>query len=293
MYTLVSASVLAIDLSRHPGGAAVADVADRVLALDGAELAALAAAADRSAARDAARERTLAAARRSPRMSGLMRDVRAEVAGGLPGPAAARTIVDALSETLLGGLDDLLSMLRTELAAARPGVPGEGVLAALDAVAAAWTGRGDGDAALSDAALLRAPWDRALSPLPVPLPEAAYGGGAPALRDLLDLVARLDPAAWQRVEAAHWNARSGLRWSEAMHLASRAAADSDRLVPVARAQLAAARALRLAGVSTTAAARGVALAVCAAVQATATADLLDAPTSATLLAAWEAATSGA
>jgi len=35
VYTLVSASVLALDLVRHPHGAAVADVVDRALALAG------------------------------------------------------------------------------------------------------------------------------------------------------------------------------------------------------------------------------------------------------------------
>ncbi len=73
-----------------------------------------------------------------------------------------------------------------------------------------------------------------------------------------------------------------------MHTASRAAFDADRLVPVARAQLAAARALRLSGVSTRPGASGAAMAVTAAVQALCVRDLLDDDTTAVLLRAWEA-----
>jgi hypothetical protein len=176
-------------------------------------------------------------------------------------------LVQALTETLLGGLDDLLALLRREEPLSLPGLPAAGVQAALDAVAVAWAGRAP-DVDLGALALLRAPWAAALSPVPSALPEQAYGEGAPALRALLDQVARADDAFWGRVEQAHWARQGDLRWSTAMHEASRAAFDGGRLVPVARAQLAAARAFRLAGVSTGARGCSAMMAVTAAVQAT-------------------------
>ncbi|MDP9436350.1 MAG: hypothetical protein M3P93_14635, partial [Actinomycetota bacterium] len=109
-----------------------------------------------------------------------------------------------------------------------------------------------------------------------------------ALRRLLDDVARADTGRWARVEQAHWRREGGLSWSYAMHEACRAAAGADRVVPVARAQLAAARAVRLAGVSASAAARGAMMAVTAAVQATCVRDLLEPGCAAVLLEAWEA-----
>ena len=96
MYSLVSASVLALDLARHPSGAAVADAVDRVLALTPDDVAALAACADRSGETGAARAALHAACADAPRMSTLMRGVSATVAQGLPGPADARVLVQAL-----------------------------------------------------------------------------------------------------------------------------------------------------------------------------------------------------
>jgi hypothetical protein len=70
-----------------------------------------------------------------------------------------------------------------------------------------------------------------------------------------------------------------------MHAACRAAFEADRLVAVARAQLAAARALRLSGASTGPEAHGIAMAVTAAVQAVCTSDVHDGRW---LMSAWEA-----
>ncbi|MDP9496347.1 MAG: hypothetical protein M3P46_01530, partial [Actinomycetota bacterium] len=64
MYTLLSAGVLALDLARHPSGAAVADVAERVLALTPDELTDLADAAEAGAAEAGAADEARRAAAR-------------------------------------------------------------------------------------------------------------------------------------------------------------------------------------------------------------------------------------
>lgn len=289
MYSLVSASVLALDLSRHPSGAAVADAVDRVLCLTPDDVRALAAAA--STDQRAVRTRLLEACATAPRMSRLMRGVAADVAQGLPSPAQSQVLLEVLHETLLGGLQDLLGLLRREEPLCDPALPEAGVQAALDAVAVAWAGRAEG-VDLGELAALRAPWAQALAPVPPALPEDGYGPGLPDLRRLLDAVARADDAVWRRVEQAHWSPPAGLRWSTAMHEASRAAVGSGRLVPVARAQLAAARALRLSGVGATPGASGAGMAVTAAVQATCLLDLLPADCAGTLLGAWQAGGAG-
>ena len=70
-----------------------------------------------------------------------------------------------------------------------------------------------------------------------------------------------------------------------MHNACQAAYDAQRLTDVARAQLGAARALRLSGASTGPHAHAIAMAVTAAVQAVCTADLID---TTGLRGAWDA-----
>lgn len=285
MYSLVSAGVLACDLVKHPLGAQVADVVDRVLALQPADLAALAASPDVPGEDD--RRVVLAAARELPRVRTLLRGVGSAVRDALPDASEARTVVDALSQTLLGDLDALLELLLREAPLDDPEVPPAAVQAALDAVAAVWVGAAGGPQVLAATERLRRRWDASLPPVPPPLPDG-YGGHAPDLRDLLDAVDRLDAEAWARVEAAHGSRRASLSWSEAMHLACRTALDADRVVAVARAHLAAARALRLSSVSTTPAAGSAAMAVTAAVQATCVLDLLDVDTARTLLAAWQA-----
>ena len=275
MYSLLSAGVLAIDLARHPSGLAVADVVDRVLALTPRELAAL-----HEPAPEAVRRRVLAACGDAPRRSTLLGGVAATVVDGSPGGQSRRTAVDALAESMAGGLPDLLEMLRREppLSGTDPGA----VQVALDAATAAWAGR---EATLDDLAALRAPWSGALDPVPPSLPDSPYGE---ALRTLLEQVSRRTPGQWQRVADAHGAHRGGLRWSTTMHEACRAAYEAGRLVEVARAQLAAARALRLSGASTGPDAHAVAMAVTAAVQATCTRDLLRGGVDMALLSAWDA-----
>jgi hypothetical protein len=275
VYSLVSASVLAIDLARHPSGAAVADVTDRVLALTPGELAGFGPPAPGDA-----RARVRAAVADAPRMSTLMGGVAATVAEGLPSAQVSLTVLEALAQTLLGGLDDLLALLAAEppLAGADPAA----VQVALDAVTVAWAGR---EADLADLSALHAPWAAALDPVPPALPP---GPGSTALGALLDEVSRRSPEQWQRVARAHAGRERGLGWSTSMHTACRAAFDAGRLVEVARAQLAAARVLRLSGASTGPQAHAVAMAVTSAVQAACTQDLLEPPVTLALTCAWSA-----
>ncbi|MGB8649974.1 MAG: hypothetical protein WCD35_04860 [Mycobacteriales bacterium] len=270
MYSLVSASVLAIDLARHSSGTAVADAVDRVLALTPAELAALG-----TPAPDDVRQRVLDACTGEPRMSTLMDGVAATFAEGLPDATTSRTILTALCETPVGGLGDLLAMLEGELA------PCPGRQVALDAVTVAWAGR---QADLTDLARLRAPWAAAVPAVPASLPDTPY---AERLRGLLDQVARRRPEQWQQVVAAHAVHRGSFRWSTAMHQACQAAYEADRLVEVARAQLAAARSLRLSGASTGPHSHAVGMAVTAAVQAVCVEALVSPDITRTLLLAWE------
>ena len=258
MYSLVSASLLACDLARHPSGAAVADVVDRVLALGDADLG--------TEASEDVRARVLSSLAGAPRMSRLMDGVTATLAEGLPDSATSAVLLAALTETPLGGLEDLHDLLRRE---------GAGQVA-LDAVTVAWAGR---DANLHDLSELRRPWREAIDPVP-PAPPGFAG-----LPDLLDDVARRTPDRWRRTAGAHAASRGSRTWSRQMHEACRAAFEADRLVEVARAQLAAARALRLSAASTGPDAHAVAMAVTAAVQGLCTRDLLD---TRWLMSAWEA-----
>lgn len=258
VYSLVSAAVLACDLARHPSGAAVADVVDRVLALGDADLG--------TGASPEVRERVLSALAGAPRMSRLMDGVVGALADGPPDSTTSAVLLEALTETPFGGLEDLHRMLVLE---------GAGQVA-LDAVTVAWAGR---EADLQDLWELQRPWRDAIDPVP-PAPPSF-----PGLPDLLDDVARRTPAQWARTAEAHGAHRGSLNWSRQMHEACRAAFEADRLVAVARAQLAAARALRLSAASTGPEAHAVAMAVTAAVQGLCTRDLLD---TRWLMSAWEA-----
>jgi hypothetical protein len=221
MYSLASASILAIDLARHPNGAGVADVVDRALALTPEELSRL----DRPT-------------------SGALRE---------------RLVAGAEEETLCGGLRGVHAMLLAEL-------PLPAAELACDAVTAAWVAPW---ADAEDVRALRAAWDQALGVVPAVLPESEYRED---LLRLLEDVVRRDPRQWSRVAAAHARRRGQLRWSSLMHVSCRAAVEAGREREVARAQLAAARALATAGVGLAA---EVAMAVTAGVQAVCTGDLVD------------------
>lgn len=292
MYSLVSASVMAIDFARHPHGALLADTVDRVLTLSPDEVAALAAAAAaHPAERATARARLRDECTSEPRMSSLMRGVAAVWEDGVPSPSEARTMVQALSDTLLGSYGDLSDMLRRELQLQLQALPPAGVDAALDAVLAAWVGAPDGKGVLAeDLALLQSPWLLVLSPVPVSLPYADYAGGDADLRVLLEALPRLCEQQWAALVRIREENAGGPTWALSMHEASRAAWRSGRLPAVARAQLAAARVVRLSSVSTTPAASAAMMMVTAAVQATCLRDVLPDVTRSALLDPWITAT---
>lgn len=260
VYSLVSASLLAIDLARHPSGTAVADVVDRVLCLRPQEVASLGSPADQDV------RACVEQAARLPRVGTVLGAVSATLADGLPAADTSRVMVTTMAETLTGTLTDLHDLLRAEppLRAAPPAA----AQVALDAVTAAWAGR---SASLEDLTHLRAPWLAALDPVPPGLQDADY---RPDLTALLEEVPRRSPDQWARTADAHRD-RTHPRWSALMNPACAAAAEADRLVEVARAQLAAARALRLSGVSTGEHAGAASMAVTAAVQGLCTRDLRD------------------
>lgn len=269
MYSLVSASVLACDLARHPSGAAVADTVDRVLALSPGELARLGDPAD-----GPVRARVLAAVADQPPAVTTLEGV---VDRGL---ATGRSVTEVLSATMLGTLEDLLALLAREQPLVRAAPSARQV--ALDAVTVAWAGR---LAELSDLAALRRPWARALDPVAPALPAGLARG---PLGSLLDDVARRRPEQWQRVAQAHGSRMRALTWSRAMHVACQAAYDEGLVQEVARAQLGAARVLRLSGASTGPHAHAVAMAVTSAVQATCVRGRLAEPEWTVLTGAWAA-----
>lgn len=268
MYSLVSSSLLAMDLARHPRGAAVAHTVDRVLALTPDELRGL----TDPAAQDVRERVELVAV--GPTRGTLLGGVSRTWQLGGPEAAASRTIVQALAERLTGSLMDLHDLLRRE-APLRDATP-EQVQVALDAVTAAWAG----PTAPQDHAALTAPWERAVDPVPPALASSPYMG---ELVEVLDEVSRRAPAQWR----ATARSQRGRPWSADMHVACWAAYDSGRLTQVARAQLAAARALRLSGASTGEHAHSTAMAVSAVVQAVCTADVAPAHTTRALRAAWD------
>jgi hypothetical protein len=227
MYTLASASIMAIRLAQHPRGAELADVVDRVLALSDDELSCLG------------------------------------TAGFSP---YQRRRPDDLPDELLAVLEALAREL--PLVEASPAAAD----AALDAVAAAWLGE----------AALREQWDQVLSPIPVALPETAY---AKDLRQLLEEVTRRQH--WHGVARAHAEERGSLTWSTRMHEACLAAHEAGRLREIARAQLAAARALSLSTAAADPEFHAIAMEVTGSVQALCTGDLID---SSRLRRAWLAGT---
>ena len=260
MYTLVSASVLALDLTRHPSGAAVADVLDRALALDTA-----AAPVVLDLERAAARRRLLAVAAAAPRLDEALRAVSRTL-----GTSDGRAAAEVLSAALVGRVTDLVALLERELT--DRGLPPSVVDVVVDRAVAAWS-QADAAADPHDLETLRAPFAGVAGELPAAPPRQ---GAVRELLVLLEAVARADAVEWAALDTAHGVAHGALRWSELVHEASRAAAEGGRTVDVARWQLSAVRAahsaVRLPGTST-----GAAMSLVGAVQALAVVDLL--PTS--------------
>ena len=260
MYTLVSASVLALDLVRHPSGGAVADVLDTALALspwtsppDGRRTVDL--------ERAAARRRLLALAERAPRLDQALQAVTVSLGTGEEGRD-----VRVLQAALVGRLDDLVALLETELGERRR-LSADVVGVVVDRAVAAWTST---TAPPDDLALLVAPWRSLVGELP---PQPPHEGAATELLDLLEALAGTRRSGWPALDAAHEVEHRGLRWSELMHQGSRAAVDADRTLAVARWQLSGVRALSRSGAAPW---PGAVMSVVGAVQALALRDVLPA-----------------
>jgi hypothetical protein len=140
-------------------------------------------------------------------------------------------------------------------------------------------------------AQLGGPFATALGRHPSALPvDDSFGPQSVQLRQLVETIARLSPADVDALEAATKEARAdGFHWSQRMHAATWAAHLSGRIRTGARAQLAASRAVLVAGVPPLASASGVMRAVTAVVQALLVADMLDEDNFMQLVAPWERA----
>lgn len=275
VYSLVSASVLALDLTRHPSGARLADLVDSALLLDEPTLAALREAAAALPDRQPARRRLLTVAQHQPSMA----DGLAGVSAGLRAEQPSLVASAALAGRLLGRLPHLHAMLLQEgpLAEAEPLAVGT----VLDAVTATWCAA-DPSAQLDDLEALHAPWHAAVPPFPAPLPVAVPAGASASLLQLLDRVASSTPAQWRELAHANDASYGGLGWSETLHLACLATAETDRVLDVARWLLAASRTASTTDHATDGVAPGAMMAVVSAVQATCVRDVLPAETVATM-----------
>ena len=296
MHSLLGAASIALDLARHPAGAAVAETAGRLLVMTPAEVDAL---SDRvrGAVNARAEDRALLLAEAGgpgsvPDLALVLRGVQGMAEKALPSPEEARVVVRTLDGSLLLRLPDLLRVLAAEGPLTDPRLPADGIQAALDAVAAAWIPSGADAAAVRAATRLATPWREVVAGRHRPsgldgldgLDRYACRGTA----RLLEAAARLDVPGWGRVVRARDAARGSLRWSTAMHEACRTVEDAGRVVQVARAQFAAARVLRRSVVSTSDGARSAAMALTSAVQAECVADLLPGDVRAVLGGPWEA-----
>jgi hypothetical protein len=156
----------------------------------------------------------------------------------------------------------------------------------VDGVAAAYA---RSELSIAAYARLGGAWSQLHRDRPTALPgDDTLGPYGAALRELVERLARCDADDFARLERAATSARTaGADWARAMHTATWAAYLSGRLRPAARAQLAATRAVALAGLTPLGASCGVMRVVTAATQALVVADLLDAATYTELVAPWE------
>ena len=273
MYSLTSIPTLCYDLVRSPTGAAWGDVLERALRLGPEQLASLEA-AGRAAGKDerAAQDRSFAwdvvggIALRSRRMSAVMPEVRGALDelrpdGTLPGGLGG--VLETLTRTPLGGLSDLLAMLRGDVFdwtwETADGIAVQrwplAVEIVSDALAAAYLGPALRDPESRALSARWSSWLEGSSPLgadlgPVLPGDDALGPSAAALRALVDRAARLDARDLERLQQVCDAARlNGFSWPLDMHAAARAAVESGRVRVAAVVQLAAARGLLLSRAS--------------------------------------------
>jgi hypothetical protein len=272
VYSLTSIPTLCYDLVRSPTGAAWGDVLERALRLRTEDMAALEELARQSdggehslsSARSRAWDEIGAVTLTARRMSTVLPEVRGALAAPTLEPVGLDRVLTTLTGTPLGGLSDLLAMLRGDVFdwtwASTDGAntvavqrwPGA-VEVVADALAATYLGP---SLAEPSRATLSAPWDSWLersAPLdasfaPVLPGDDVLGRDGALLRSLLERAHRLDRedlvALQQACDAAR---RTGFSWATEMHVAARTAVLTGRVRVAAIAQLAATRALLLSG----------------------------------------------
>ena len=293
MYSLVSSSLLTIDLVRHPNGVELADVLERALCLSTADLTALEAAFEDSQERRDAWAAVQAATEGAPRLLSVLASARDAFAEGTPSAPQLRRIGHDLSATPMGSLYELLAMVERDVLEWTRERHGDlvvqqhahGVAVVRDAIAAAYARL---VVAPEHTSALKESWTAVFGDLPaVGVAAAQYGPQTDVVRRAVDLVSRLRPEDFDQLNAAYWRTyKPETGWATAMHAASWAAVISDRLRPVAAAQLALLRALLLAGLPTVVGASGVMMAATASMQAVVLADVLDDATYDALTGAW-------
>lgn len=293
MYSLVSSSLLTIDLVRHPNGIELADVLERALRLTSADMNALQAAFDDSAERRASWEAVHAATGNAPRLLSVLASVRDALNSTIPAAREIGSIGERLSVTPMGTLVELLTMVERDVLDWTRETHGDlvvqryghAVAAVRDAVAAAYARP---SVAGEHCDVLAEPWLAVFGGLPATaLDGDEYGPQTAAVHRAVDLVATLSVPDFERLNTTYWEAYTPeVGWAPAMHAASWAASMSGRLRTVAAAQLALLRAMMIAGLPKLLGASGVMMAGTAAMQAVVLADLLDSETYETLTTAW-------
>lgn len=296
MYSLVSSSLLTIDLVRHPNGVELADVLERALCLTPRDIVALEAAFEDTDQRRAAWTAVQDATTGTPRLLSVLATAREAFEDGVPAEVELSRIGRDLSSTPMGNLPELLAMVERDVLDWTCETHGDlviqrhtpGVAVVRDAVAAAYARL---LIAPEHVATLSESWTAVFGDMPaVGLAEDEYGPQSAVVRRAVDLVTRMDNSAFQELNAAYWDAHSTENgWAPAMHAASWAAVISGRLRPVAAAQLALLRAMLLGGLPSMMGASGVMMAATAAMQAVVLEDVLDGATYDALTGAWVAA----
>lgn len=291
MYALVSAAVLAADLAVHPSGGAVIDVVDRALRLGTADLAHLTTAFRDDLQRQAAWSAVeVAVGLRHAVLPTLER--RAVTAGGRPAAAGTtyrRRASDHARGTLgasygdfadLGGClcEDVLGWTRRRSADRIVQSEPLGVQAVTDALGAAYA-----LPALQPVQVARlfAPWRKVFGDWPCVAIGEAFGPRSVAVRSVVDRLSRAGYAELVVLRDLHHEHAAGPAvasdprdWAQCMHVACQAAFVHGRVREIASAQLAVARAVRLAQIPPALATDGVLTAATGAVQAVALADVL-------------------
>jgi len=300
VYSLVSAPVLGFDLTRLDGGAAVADVLLRALALTAEDLATVAAARgddyDRiaywldvdSAARG---RRRLATAASSSGSAGTAGSAGATGAGTATAKAAKTDDTEdltgrlaALERAPIGTVDGLLHLVRHDVldwtwrrhpAGLAQIKPADRVAAVVcDAAVAAYLCELLPTETTSG---LTAPWHAAVKRLPSR--PIDLGPQASAVTSLVERVRNLSGPAVRKLVAASGRARPALpEWSAAVHSASWSVFVAGRVRAGAAAQLMLVQAVERAGIPVADRAGGVWNLLSGAVQALVVRDVLDGPT---------------